>query len=806
MEGQLEQEAVTLSRRLSKLRFTRDFLDIQDFTSDTFKSSDVIEKLLEIGGVSEDVRRTGKDGSSVEKTAETLFSACSAYVALVLVIGAVCGGVYHMFWCECRLDARLDELEEDVEQQCEHLRVQLSTDHAGYASRISQTEKQLQRLEESLDRLEKRSDELVSFGRNVGTPFVDIQHQKERAMEMADILDHLTIFSHCTDVSNLPSIFHDDDTIEKCANIVCLLMSAIESVVHAQSSSRGGDQPLMMGRNMPGTIGAAWEQLVLYLNLLDNKIVSHFDSAAESRNIAAMAYYSRIMEKAHSHTSGSASVLMSRYISRRSIFISSDSLFEKLDLNFSTEQSSDFKVHGLDSQSHVEASRRVTYACRHVSENLHEECSVLEQVFEDPEKAISMFVTRIFEETLSETIGRAFELAGYGEEDTTAKLRDSLRLTCVSYRKICSLADEACHLIPHPEENGLSVHELAEAAMGSFLAEYPGQEKQWHQLLGLKTIQASKEDLSNDIVLNLISINEESLKRCKQVIPENRMARFVEELFLSKNMSQSDDGGAALLDYVGTYLMETLQRVEGKALKQMEAHGIWRDVSIHEKAIDASIDASFGAVARSASTAAEIHRSLVGHYDKELASYFSVDRKEPRLALFGLQRGVEDHIAIILESCLRRLMEKTADLLYACQYKSDFLIDGSNTSEIERPTATCLKVCAIFNTVIQTVKMFLRGNNYSSFMHALTEQLEKTIEKHLLKFYYTPGGALRMKRDLTAYAECIAPSGTKKAFDDLIAISNVLIVGPSSVHEMAELVSYLDRDRVNQFIKRRAHK
>lgn len=709
--------------------------------------------------------------------------------------------------CECSLDARLDELEEDVEQECEHLRVQLSTDHAGYASRISQTEKQLQRLEESLDRLEKRSDELVSFGRNVGTPFVDIQNQKERAMEMADILDHLTIFSHCTDVSNLPSSFHDDENIEKCANVVCLLMSAIESVVHAQPS-REGDQQFMMGRNAsntPGTIGAAWEQLVLYLNLLDNKIVSHFDSAAESRNIAAMAYYSRIMEKAHSSTSGSA-ILMSRYISRRSIFISSDSLFEKLDLNFSKEQGSDFKVHGLDSQSHVEASRRVTYACRHVSENLHEECSILEQVFEDSEKAISMFVTRIFEETLSETIGRAFELAGYGEEDTTAKLRDSLRLTCVSYRKIFNLADEACHLIPHPEENGLSVVELAEAAMGSILAEYPGQEKQWHQLLGLKTIQAPKDDLSNDVVLNLIAINEESLKRGKQVIPENRMAEFVEELFFSKNTSQSDNGGAALLDYIGTYVMENLHHVEEKALKQLEAHGIWRDVSINEKAIGVSIDASFGAVARSASTAAEIHRSLVEHYDKNLVSYFSTDRKEPRLALFGLQRGIEDHIAIILESCLQRLMEKTADLLYACQYKSDFLIVGSNTSEIERPTATCLKVCSIFNTVTQTVKMFLRGNNYSSFVHALTEQMEKTIEKHLLKFYYTPGGALRMKRDLNAYAECIPASGAKKAFDDLIAMSNVLIVGPSSVHEMAELVSYLDTDRVNQFIKRRAHK
>lgn len=82
MEGnQQEQEAVTLSRRLSKLRFTRDVLDIQDFTSDTFKPSDVIEKLLESGGFSEDVHKTSKDGSSVEKTAETLFSACSAYVA-----------------------------------------------------------------------------------------------------------------------------------------------------------------------------------------------------------------------------------------------------------------------------------------------------------------------------------------------------------------------------------------------------------------------------------------------------------------------------------------------------------------------------------------------------------------------------------------------------------------------------------------------------------------------------------------------------------------------------------------------------
>ena len=91
----------------------------------------------------------------------------------------------------------------------------------------------------------------------------------------------------------------------------------------------------------------------------------------------------------------------------------------------------------------------------------------------------------------------------------------------------------------------------------------------------------------------------------------------------------------------------------------------------------------------------------------------------------------------------------------------------------------------------------------------LSNNLGDTLESHFLKFYFTQAGALRLKQDIKAYSSCIAASNVPSAiryFDNLAAMSNILVVGSLSVHEMVESVSYLGQGRVDSFRQRRFEK
>ena len=792
-----------ISRKLSKIRFTQDVIRVEDFLSEDFRHENIVEKVARMSGVSkvQDIESflSMKNGEGIAMGDR----ASSPHVELEDI-----DTVERLVQTCKEIMGRLSELQEDVSQESENLRLALSADHAGCSSRIGKTEVQLNQLEKSLNLLQIQADDLISFGQNVGTPFVEVQEEKEKATKLADLLDHLAIFSHCRDLSMLPASFHSDQDIEKSASIVQALMAAIQSTADIeQYENKQYDH-----ENQIGTLGAAWDQLILYLNVLDNRIVSHFDSAADSKDIAAMAYYKRVMDVAHGDFSNGSLLLISRYISRRSIFSSPDELMGKLDLQEEAGASAPdelaTRVHeGFDSNSHVEASRRVTYACNHVLEQIREEVSILEQIFgDDSGKAVCLFVSRVFEETLYDAVHRAFSKTGFGGEHTQVELRESLRLICESYRKVHNLADEACRVISSKAGNDITIQELVDSAMGDIIANYPVLERQWHQTLGTATIhqKANNEILEKDIILDLISMNEESMNRCVQIMPTTKRSSFIKHLFFCGTLPLESDTMMSLLDYVGRYLMEYLQKLEMRSLKELENHTLWKDAVIDTQMVKNTVELSFGAVSYAAFSASEIIKCVKEHYKKDIDPLLLPDENDPWKALLGLQIGIEDHIAIIFQSIVEFLTSKIGELLHATQMKTHFLSDGTNTVEIETPTPPCLKVCAILSEVISRVKAYLISSNYASFVHMLVKSLEDTLEAHFLKFYFTQAGALRLKQDIAAYSLCLGASQvpySNRAFDDLAAMSNILVVSNLSVHEMVESVLYLGQGRVDRFLQ-----
>ena len=359
----------------------------------------------------------------------------------------------------------------------------------------------------------------------------------------------------------------------------------------------------------------------------------------------------------------------------------------------------------------------------------------------------------------------------------------------------------------------MPIQEMVDSAMGDLVANYPDLERRWHQSLGSVTVNSktllSEDHLKKDIVLNLISMNEESVNRCLQVMPVNQRSQFIQDLFFCRSQVTGEQNLASLLDCVGKYLMEHLEKLEKQAQTQIDNHTLWKDTTIDSQSIKSTVNLSFGAIENAAVSVSELIRCVKEHYWKNVAPLLPPEEQDPWKALLGLQIGIEDHLAMIMQAVIQNLISKIDNLLHATQVKSHFLCDGSNTEEIELPTPPCLKVCAILYEILALTKTYLVSNNYISFVQVLSNNLGDTLESHFLKFYFTQAGALRLKQDIKAYSSCIAASNVPSAiryFDNLAAMSNILVVGSLSVHEMVESVSYLGQGRVDSFRQRRFEK
>ena len=584
--------------------------------------------------------------------------------------------------------------------------------------------------------------------------------------------------------------------------IVSLLIGTLAEILDQESIQKETNA-------QPGTLKYAWEQLELYLNLLDNRVVGHFDIAADSKDLAAMAYYARIMALAHRNSApgrSGRSVLMSRYISRNSMFVSPNSFFEKVDLeeNFISD------THTvMDSEAHLEASRRIVNGCRILTDAIREEASVLEQLFEESEKAISLFVTRIFEEIVSKMISLAFQFAKFGQEKDSRMLRDSLRLIAEAYRKTLNLADEACQMIRKRDEQQINPLNLADGAMGTFLVHYPALEKKWNIALGTSTVlHANKDDFNVETAMSLIAINEESLKRCIHILAPNERTEFIQELFYTPVVDEMNPGPtmSSLLDYLGTFVTDHLDHSKLTHLRRLDTATFWRDTDAKPVEVQRGIEGSIGMMLENVSVAVQCTQAAQTHFRHSVEPTLQLHSEPCEDALKGLEKAIELQISMDLEVFQQKFVDKLMEMLSYSQSKVDFNGDSASTNEIESPTQACLKACVIMKEMSAVCRHHLKGKNSEMFLRQLARLLEISIEMHLLKYYYTPGGALRMRRDLGEYSACLEdPNNPSRQppLQDLRAMSNILIVGPSSVQEMIHSVSYLDKMRIKKLLERR---
>jgi hypothetical protein len=793
-----------------------------------------------------------------------------------------------------RLDTQLAELESQVHSRCTTLQDGVVADEAAHLARITVAERELAALTMSLRTLESRGDNLTSFASRVGARLQTVDNQKRRALRAAQALEYLAAFSRSEDLSSLPEIFQDDDRMEEAASVAAQLSTAVDKALEASYGGGGGgggaddnatspglrrSLSRFQGQPAPGTLEAAAEQLELYRNVLDNRIVSKFDLAVSSQNFPIMADCARIMAAAGAHGD---SLLISRYISTRPLFSQPLSSYSALgggeastttaadrDSSLPPAQravsspssgttttttnptsSSSFSTSTSSETAAVAAMRSLTELYSTLSSSIRDEAVVMEQVFLDPGKAVAALVERIFEQIVQNALEMA--LKPFSPDAALETLRSHLRLVAEAYRKTLALAEEAAEL--SGKEGGLVPTELADAACGTALDRYMTFELAWLGGLGNQKLKTAKRTLQKELILDFMSMNEEAVKRCVQVTPTGAAPAAIRMLFhsgtdnnhtsttatanqkstMGLNKKAATTTQACLLGQAGTHMLLGLGGAADRCVSRL-AGAFKPDVDAdRDAAARSEATASLGTLLQAIAQVTEMAEMLKQHFDRVIYPLVAPSALESAACVEGLAQlvaAIDARTTAALERTLHQLFRKVAATLVAEQYKSDFRPvakaftttavntnnqattgggggggNASNSGGIDTPTEACLSAVALLRAVGQQTGAHLHGSNLSSFLTAFARRTAAVVETHAVRFIFSPEGALRWRRDVGEFSECMKELGARAAapaFEDLFSLGGLLIVPAESLPGLLDGVGHLDKARVRAIAERR---
>lgn len=149
--------------------------------------------------------------------------------------------------------------------------------------------------------------------------------------------------------------------------------------------------------------------------------------------------------------------------------------------------------------------------------------------------------------------------------------------------------------------------------------------------------------------------------------------------------------------------------------------------------------------------------------------------------------------------------------LAAEQRKADFRPTAAEASaaELGRPTDACATVTALLAALGALARASLHGSNLASFLDALGRHAAAALQIHMLRFTFSPEGALRWKRDVAEYSACLVGRvgvrgvAAAAAFEELGAVASILIVGPEAVVGLVEGTLRLSPAQALRYVERR---
>jgi hypothetical protein len=315
--------------------------------------------------------------------------------------------------------------------------------------------------------------------------------------------------------------------------------------------------------------------------------------------------------------------------------------------------------------------------------------------------------------------------------------------------------------------------------------------------------------ISVTIVGEFVQWNEEAIARCTLLTPQaTLLASYVRAIFL------------CLLDQVSQYTTDGLERAMdalNEAAQQRNLYSIGSTVSRRVAAAAATaaeaaaaageraVRAFMVAVQRATSNVALVQQHFVNSVARLLLPVDGAHAsccEEMATAMANSEASALKGLQI----CIDTIMAEVERLLAAEQKAIDYKpLDDGNAPD-HRPTNACTKVTAYLEHMLEAAYGALEGLNKQAFMTELGNRLYKGLLAHWQRFTFSASGGLRLKRDVSEYAEFVrsfkAPAVDEK-FELLGTLVNVFIVAPDSLPTLVDSSLKQARTEAMRFIELR---
>jgi len=619
------------------------------------------------------------------------------------------------------------------------------------------------------------------------------------------------------DLMELSALFLDDARVAEAAAVAQKLRLVAEEGIGAFGANMG---QLKNTSNASPGLEVAVSNLQDYCNELENRLLVRFDAASQRRELSTMAECAKILSQFNRGSSA-----MQRYVASRPMFMDP----EIMNMDARTVRSET----GQGGSPNVIKGLQTLY--KEILETVRKEAATVSAVFPSPDAVMAILVQRVMEQRVFAVLDKLLpkpsltnpipmEEGGY---------QQYLRVLAGAYEKTQDMAKEL-HALGCGD---LDIEGLAESLFSSHREDYAEIEQAslsqlfQHKVAELKAGVGQPADaafpsmtprgnsrngsmfangtISVTVVGEFVRWNEESVARCSLLTPQAApLATNVRAIFL------------CLLDQVSQYTTEGLERAMdllNEAAQQRNLYSIGATVSRRVAAAAATaaeaaaaageraVRGFMVAVQRATSNVALVQQHFVNSVARLL---LPVDGAHAACCeeMATAMANAEAAALRGLQTCIDTIMAEVERLLAAEQKATDFKPPDDGNPPDHRPTNACTKVTSYLEHMLEAAYGALEGLNKQAFMTELGNRLYKGLLGHWQRFTFSASGGLRLKRDVSEYAEFVrsfkAPAVDEK-FELLGTLVNVFIVAPESLPTLVDSSLKQARTEALRFIELR---
>ncbi|KAL4853455.1 Exocyst complex component SEC10b [Chlorella vulgaris] len=542
-------------------------ITLQDVTESS--TADLVAKVAGPGLLAKAAASNGQSGNSIKPSLVQLLERFERRVS-TRTPPAAAAAKFMLGWC----DKEMARLQHQVDLKAERVRREAAAEQGAYRGQVAALEAQWGAAQAAFADLEGRMTQVTQAAAKIGNRLQNAEVYRRRALDAGDAIRRLQEFAHATDPSALPPLFHDDARLGQAAAMTGKLLAVSQELISSRERvGLAGPRPRPNVAPTVGTIENALEQLELYRNLLDNRVVSRFDAALARQDLPAMADCARTMAQ----FSQGESMLVHRYISTRPMFTSLRELQfvqqqQQLQAsaaaaaaaalgssgNAAAQQAAAAAQAGELSAADLSSLRALSSFYKGLLSAMRDEAVVLEQVFSSPAAALAQYLQRVFEQKVQTAVDAVLAPPQAPAAGAAGALRCRLRLMAEVYGRTRALADDLQELCGAGDSD--AVRQLADGVCGAALEPHLHLELAWlaaaHEAR-LASHAAAGGGLSMEEVLAMLGMNEEAVSRCVLLSPPAQLAPAVRCLFLSSTPQQAAATGC-LLEQVAAHALRGL--------------------------------------------------------------------------------------------------------------------------------------------------------------------------------------------------------------------------------------------------------